>query len=240
MILLRTKTSANIYYKVALRLLALMLVAFMLAACGGGNAGKSRYGGGSVKVASWYGPGFHGKRTASGEVYNMYAMTVAHKTLPFGTRLRLTNVANGKSVNVTVTDRGPFVWGRDIDLSKGVAMKLGTISSGTGRVRMQITGRDMRYAKYIKSGKVYGGQQAAVKENYTIQVAAFSDKKSADTMLDLLKKKYSKAYMIEKWVDGKRYFRVRIGKFRSERSAKSYARKLSKDGYKVRVSPYGL
>lgn len=75
--------------------------------------------------ASWYGPGFHGNRTANGEVYDQWGMTAAHKTLPFGTRLRVTNVANGRTVEVRINDRGPFIPGRDLDLSRGAANELG-------------------------------------------------------------------------------------------------------------------
>lgn len=74
--------------------------------------------------ASWYGPGFHGRRTASGERYNMYAMTAAHRTLPFGTVVRVTNQKNGKSVDLKINDRGPFKKGRVIDLSKTANTKL--------------------------------------------------------------------------------------------------------------------
>lgn len=69
-------------------------------------------------IASWYGPGFHGKRTASGAIYNMYALTAAHKTLPFGSKVKVTNLENKKSVVLKITDRGPFTPGRVIDVSK--------------------------------------------------------------------------------------------------------------------------
>lgn len=88
--------------------------------------------------ASWYGPGFHGNYTANGEVYNQYAMTAAHKTLPFGTRVRVTNLYNGRSVIVRINDRGPFTPGRIIDLSKGAAQTIGVTSSGVAPVRMDI------------------------------------------------------------------------------------------------------
>lgn len=78
----------------------------------------------SQGLASWYGPGFHGRLTASGTRYNMWVMTAAHKTLPFGSKVAVTNVANGKMVIVTITDRGPFVKGRVIDLSKAANQKL--------------------------------------------------------------------------------------------------------------------
>ena len=193
-----------------------------------------------VRVVSWYGPTFNGKRTASGEVYDMYAMTVAHKTFSFGTKLELTNVENGRSIVVIVNDRGPFVSGRDIDLSKVAAMKLGIIGTGTGRVHMKILGRDMRYARYIKSGKVAprGSYQRA--DVFTIQVAAFGEKDSADYLLRGLKLNHRKVYMTETWVDGKRFYRVRVGKFRSESSARSYARKLADEGYSARVTPFEM
>lgn len=89
---------------------------------------------GWVGRASWYGPGFHGNLTANGETYDQYAMTAAHKTLPFGTRLRVTNTANGRSVVVRINDRGPFVAGRDLDLSRAAAEALGFAGVATVRI----------------------------------------------------------------------------------------------------------
>lgn len=86
-------------------------------------------------MASWYGPGFHGKRTASGERYNMYAMTAAHRTLPFGTTVRVTNLKNNKSVVVRINDRGPFKAGRVIDLSKAANQAL---SCNLCRVKIEV------------------------------------------------------------------------------------------------------
>lgn len=89
---------------------------------------------GDVVSASWYGPGFHGRATASGQRFNQNAMTAAHKTLPFGTRVRVINQSNGRSATVTINDRGPFVKGRSIDLSRGAADAIGLIPAGVGRV----------------------------------------------------------------------------------------------------------
>jgi rare lipoprotein A len=89
-------------------------------------------------MASWYGPGFHGNLTANGERYNQYALTAASKTLPFGTRVRVTNLDNGRSVVVRVNDRGPYVGDRIMDLSMGAAQILGTVSSGVSSVRLDI------------------------------------------------------------------------------------------------------
>lgn len=97
-------------------------------------------------MASWYGPGFHGKRTASGAIYNMYAMTAAHKSLPFGSKVKVTNLKNNKSVVVKINDRGPFKPGRIIDLSKKANQSIGcnlckvtveVLSKGDGKYRKQ-------------------------------------------------------------------------------------------------------
>jgi rare lipoprotein A len=85
-------------------------------------------------TASWYGPGFNGKKAASGERFNQNAMTAAHKTLPFGTKLKVTNQRTGKSVTVKINDRGPYHGGRVIDLSKAAASQLGIVNAGTGKV----------------------------------------------------------------------------------------------------------
>jgi len=89
-----------------------------------------------VMTASWYGPRFHGKLTANGEQYNQMALTAAHKSLPFGTVLQVTNLKNGKSVIVRINDRGPFIEGRDLDLSKGTALNLGMIDRGVIKVKV--------------------------------------------------------------------------------------------------------
>ncbi len=94
--------------------------------------------------ASWYGPGFHGNLTANGEVFNQNDMTAAHLTLPFGTRVRVTNVSNGASVLVRITDRGPFVGDRILDLSMGAAQVLGLVQSGVGLVRLDILEKPVR------------------------------------------------------------------------------------------------
>ncbi|MDJ0510418.1 MAG: septal ring lytic transglycosylase RlpA family protein [Crocosphaera sp.] len=92
-------------------------------------------------MASWYGPGFHGRLTANGERYNQNGLTAAHKTLPFGTQVRVTNLHNGRSVIVRINDRGPYIHGRVIDLSKGAANVIGLINSGVAPVQMEILGR---------------------------------------------------------------------------------------------------
>lgn len=91
-------------------------------------------------VASWYGPGFHGKRTANGDTYDMEALTAAHTTLPMPSRVRVTNLENGASIVLTVNDRGPFAKGRIVDVSRRAARELGFLRQGTARVRVQAIG----------------------------------------------------------------------------------------------------
>lgn len=113
-----------------LRLLARAVLACL--ALAGSAAGAH------AEIASWYGPGFHGRRAADGSRFNQDALTAAHKTLPFGTRVRVTSAATGRSVVVRITDRGPFIAGRAIDLSRGAARAIGL--PGVGRVHLAILG----------------------------------------------------------------------------------------------------
>ncbi|MEO3428551.1 septal ring lytic transglycosylase RlpA family protein [Pelagibius sp. CAU 1746] len=91
-----------------------------------------------VGLASWYGPGFHGRRTASGKRFDMAALTAAHRSLPFGSRVRVTNLANGRSVVVLINDRGPYVKPRIIDLSRAAARELDFLEDGITRVRIDL------------------------------------------------------------------------------------------------------
>lgn len=99
-------------------------------------AGKKAYT--EEGLASWYGKKFQGKKTASGEKFDMHKLTAAHRTLPFGTRVKVTRIDNGKNVVVKINDRGPFVEGRIIDLSKAAAKKLDMINTGVARVRIKV------------------------------------------------------------------------------------------------------
>ena len=87
--------------------------------------------------ASWYGPGFHGHKTANGEVYDQMSFTAAHKSLKFGTLLKITNLKNSKSVVVRINDRGPYIHGRDLDLSKAAALELGFVRKGVSKIKVE-------------------------------------------------------------------------------------------------------
>ncbi len=122
-------------------LLALSFSLFVFATNGTGKAESNKTEKASNEKAgkaSWYGPGFHGKLTANGERYNMNGITAAHKTLKFGTKVKITNVENGKSIVVRINDRGPYTKGRQFDLSKGAFRRIASISAGVIKIKYEI------------------------------------------------------------------------------------------------------
>jgi rare lipoprotein A len=181
---------------------------------------KSHEGFVQVGIASWYGPGFHGSRTASGEIYNMYKLTAAHKTLPLGTYVKVINLENGKSVIVKVNDRGPFVKGRIIDLSYAAAKKLGMVKKGTARVKLIALGRkvDGHYRQVDYS-----------RGRFFVQVGAFKNKLYAYRYRWRLYRKYR---LNLKVVYLKGYYRVLAGPTTTLRGARSLKERLRKLGLK--------
>ncbi len=121
---------------------ALISLLLMLSACAGepgrASGGTNGHAYEAVGVASWYGGMFHGRTTANGEPYDMHAMTAAHPSLPFGTKVRVTNLENGRSVVLRINDRGPFAKRRIIDVSRHAAEHLGFLGSGLARVRVEV------------------------------------------------------------------------------------------------------
>ncbi|MBI4690076.1 MAG: septal ring lytic transglycosylase RlpA family protein [Nitrospirae bacterium] len=183
-------------------------------------------------VASWYGSDFHGKPTSSGEPFNMYANTCAHKEYPFGTRLRVTNISNDRSTECTVNDRGPFIAGRDLDLSYACAKEIGLIGTGTGKVRIDYIGRDTGYIKEVR----YSG--ASNKGPFTIQVGSFRELPNANRMKAALEFKYSRVYILETEINGDKYFRVRLGRFNVKDDVYRLAKTLAEEGYGTLITHY--
>ena len=132
----------------------------------------------SEAVASFYADKFHGRKTSNGETFNMYALTAAHKTLPFNTKVVVTNLANGKNVTVRINDRGPFVRGREIDLSKAAAEKLDMIKSGTAKVKLTIISGTQNTSPWkLNENK---------NKTWDIQLGAFAVRSNAEALVKRL------------------------------------------------------
>ncbi|MDX1631812.1 MAG: septal ring lytic transglycosylase RlpA family protein [Thermoanaerobaculia bacterium] len=181
--------------------------------CGPGREGpRARPEGWSQKgTASWYGKPFHGRRTANGETYDMYALTAAHRTLPFGTVLRVENLDNGREVTVRVNDRGPFVRGRILDLSYGAARRLGMDVSGLARVRITVIDR--------------GPSAEPQLGPFTVQVGAFGEVQRARALRESLRRQGFDARLERHG----RWHRVRVGACSSREEARQLRRRLRRE-----------
>ena len=179
-------------------------------------------------IASWYGKDFHGKKTANGEIYDMYAMTAAHKTLPLGTYVRVHNLENNRKLEVRINDRGPFVRGRIIDLSYTAAKDIGIVGPGTARVEVVALGTpattDGGSSRSYVQGDYYSG-------NFTYQVGAFVKRENAERQKRELGGKYKNAHITVFDRGDQIFYRVRVGKFTTLEDAVRYELILMEDGY---------
>jgi rare lipoprotein A len=179
-------------------------------------------------IASWYGKPFHGRKTANGETYNMYALSAAHKTLPLGTWVRVHNLKNGKKLDVRINDRGPFIRGRIIDLSFAAAKKIGLV--GPGVVKVEITTIRSSVSSKSKPDKSLP-QVDYYTGNFTIQIAAFKNRKNAL----LLKRKLDESYKnvhISSYDSGRGiYYRVRVGMCHTLTQAIEYEKIMLQKGF---------
>ena len=165
-------------------------------------------------VASWYGKDFHGKDTANGETYDMHAMTAAHRVLPMNTRVKVTNLGNGRSVVVRVNDRGPFVGGRIIDMSYAGAKALDMVGSGTTRVHLEAVAAQGRTVADVD--RLLAG------ERYYVQVGAFKSKDNAMRLVRELKGRgFELTRMRHAEVNGEYFWRVQAGVFTGLEKARS-------------------
>ncbi|MBR4631426.1 MAG: septal ring lytic transglycosylase RlpA family protein [Treponema sp.] len=155
-------------------------------------------------TASYYADKFHGKKTSSGETFNMYAFTAAHKTLPFNTIVKVTNLLNGKSVNVRINDRGPFSENREIDVSKAAAEKLDMVAAGTAQVSLEI----------VQLGDTVAVETSAVPST-TASTSSATDK------INKLKK-----------LDPNKRWDIQLGAFAKRENAESLAQRLVDAGFK--------
>ena len=181
--------------------------------------------------ASWYGKDFHGKKTANGEIYNMYAMTAAHKTLPLGTWVRVKNLKNHREIEVRINDRGPFVRGRIIDLSYTAAKKLGVVGPGTAPVKITALGRPAPPTQgSAPSHRIYVPQDYYA-GNFTVQVGAFSVRENAWRLKRKLDQTYQNAHIVSYDQGGKTFFRVRVSRSNSLEEARKYEAALIRKGF---------
>ena len=178
-------------------------------------------------VASWYGQKFHGRKTSNGEIYDMYAMTAAHKTFPLGVSVRVTHQGNGRSIVVRVNDRGPFVGARIIDLSYAAANQLGMVDAGTAPVQVEALG----YQKASDGQVSYSAPVNYDAGSFAVQIGAFSVAANASRLAASMRERHGKAEVQTAMVDGRQLYRVRVGNFRSLEKAELAANDFSGNGF---------
>jgi rare lipoprotein A len=170
-------------------------------------------------VASWYGVPFNGRRAANGEIFDMNTLVAAHRTLPFGSVLRVTNLNNGRDVEVRVIDRGPFVGDRILDLARAAAVSIDMIGTGTAPVRIEL----------LSGPSPAGGE-------FTVQVGAFADRVNAERLRDRLLAAYQPIFIQEYDTPAGHFYRVRVGRVPSPDAAQQLAAQLrASDGFQTFV-----
>ncbi len=190
------------------QLVALALLVLTAIGCAGGPRPRPLPGERERGLASWYGPGFQGRPTASGEIYDMHELTAAHRTLPFDTRVEVRNRHNGKSVTVRINDRGPFVRGRVIDLSYAAAQSIDLVGPGVAPVEIRVLG--------------------AAATGWVVQVGAFREPERAALLADRLRGR-GDPVRVTAGEDG--WHRVQVGPFERHKRARKLQRKLQRRGY---------
>lgn len=176
---------------------------------------EPRIGATQEGIASWYGPRFHGKRTASGEVFDQFDLTAAHPSLPLGTRVLVTNLKTGQAAEVRINDRGPFVDGRVIDLSYAAGRVVGVVGPGTAPVRLVVLGWE---------------EPRRAADRYVVQLGMFSDRRKAQRLLRELHRKSYVAYVVPARFGNVTYYRVRMRVRGDHESARRTAQALAQAG----------
>ncbi len=183
-------------------------------------------------IASWYGKQFHGRKTSNGEVYDMFGLSAAHKTLPMGTVVRVKNLRNRRTLELRINDRGPFVRGRIIDLSYGAAQKIGMVGPGTAPVEIVAiaapaeTVSGSSGAPVFKPIDLYSG-------NFTFQVGAFQDRSNAERLRRKLSARYQNVHIASFDRGDGLFYRVRLGRAANLRDAEQFEAELIQRGFDV-------
>lgn len=170
-------------------------------------------------MASWYGPGFHGKLTANGEVYNQHDLTAAHRTLPLGTRVMVTNANTNQAIEVRINDRGPYVGDRIIDLSYAAARTIGVYGPGVAPVRVE----------------VLAPAAPVLSVAYAVQLGSYADASQASALKSRMVGRHPDVYISPMDTGLKRYYLVRIGPFTRREEALSRAEDIAQTGMQVIV-----
>jgi len=169
--------------------------------------------------ASWYGAPFHGRKASNGETYDMNKLTAAHRTLPFESIVRVTNLGNGKSTTVRITDRGPFVDNRIIDLSYAAAKEIESVGPGVVPVRIEVISGPDPFAGF-----------------FTVQVGAFKERGNAERLKERLSVTYSPIFIQQVLLEEGNFYRVRVGRVSGEHEAQQLGDELRvKEGFKPMV-----
>lgn len=180
-------------------------------------------------IASWYGADFHGKKTSNGEIYDMHAMTAAHKTLPLGVWVRVRNLKSGQEQILRVNDRGPFVAGRVIDLSYAGAQVLGLVGPGTAPVRVEALG----FQVIDSAGRItYQAPPRYDLGNFSIQIGAFTLAANAQKKATEMERAHGFAAVQTGLVNGTMFHRVRAGKYGSLAEAEKARQAFEGQGYR--------
>jgi rare lipoprotein A len=172
-----------------------------------------------IGKASWYGPGFNGRPTATGEIYDQDHMTAASSIFPLGSRVIVTDLGRGRAVEVRINDRGPFRKGRKIDLSYGAARALGMVGPGTALVRMDLVSTP----EFDPAGE----------PQYFVQAGSYADQGNAENIRVRLAAYYSDVKLSELDTGGRRYYRVRMGGFATREQAQARAVETARFGLPV-------
>jgi rare lipoprotein A len=182
-------------------------------------------GAGEVGLASWYGPDFHGRKTSSGDVYDMYQLTAAHRELPLGTWILVTNLENGRSVELRVNDRGPFVGDRIVDVSYAAGRLLGMIGPGVVPVRLTVT----------QPAVAPGGIALGATARFAVQAGSFNSLENARAVERSLAEGFPGVEVVRRVIGAETYFRVWVGNFARRSEAQTVAERLAARGLAVLI-----
>lgn len=180
-----------------------------------------------VGIASWYGEDFHGLPTTTGEIYNMYDFTAAHKTLPLGLFVKVKNLENKKETILRLNDRGPFVDGRIIDLSYAAAKELDIVSRGTAKVELEVLG----YPIYEGDKLTFRKPESYDAPFYRVQIGAFKVRENAERLAKTFAEKDVNVKLVEFQSKEGLFYRVRVGSFKKIDEAERYQKELKKLGF---------